>query len=704
MKKASAFFALILMTAALIAQVNEKNTIADRSTYLSEIKAQLQLKWPKNSTINLVFHGHSVPAGYFATPNVHTLSSYPHLSLKKVKKDYPWAVVNSITTAIGGENSIAGAKRFSTTVLSHRPDVLFIDYGLNDRRAGLEAAKEAWEQMIEEALAKGVKVILLTPTPDLREDLLALGTPLGKHAAQIRSLAAKYKVGLVDSYQLFQDLARKERLEDYMAQSNHVNALGHEVVANAIKRWFGIASANTPPNILWIIAEDLSPDLACYGHPLVNTPNIDALAARGVRFTQAFVTAPACTPSRTALATGMYQTSINAHHMRYPDDLRHELPTPVTPLNELLRKQSYQTANIKDKLGKGKTDWSFRSDQAHYDSDHWDSLSQDQPFFAVVNLRLTHRPFERDTVHPIDPAKVYIPPYYPDHSVSRRDWAAYLETVQLMDQQVGQVLRELNRRGFAENTIVFFFSDHGRPMTRAKNYHFDAGTHIPLIMASPEGLDWSRTLPPGTVDHRLLSAIDLTASTIAIAGAQKPNWMQGRVLLGEQTEPERSYVFCASDRIGESYFKTRSVRSKRYKYIRNFNRDLSINGSATAYRKQMHPIYHLINIYAEKSWLGPYQMHLTVPMPKEYLFDLQADPLEIHNLASDLRKAKLLAKMREELANWQTSTRDYGMEEDSEALIKAFEEYGIESSTNRAAKIKGMEQSVRDEIEKRKKH
>lgn len=704
MKKAITFLGLFLMAFVLLAQADGKMAIADRTTYLNEIKEQLQLKWPKNRTINLVFHGHSVPAGYFVTPNVQTLSSYPHLSLKKVKKIYPWAVVNSITTAIGGENSVAGAQRFSTEVLSHRPDVLFIDYGLNDRRAGLEAAKEAWEQMIEEALEKGVKVILLTPTPDLREDLLASDTKLGKHAAQIRALAAKYKVGLVDSYQLFQDLAKKERLEDYMAQSNHVNALGHDIVANDIKRWFGLSSKNTRPNILWIIAEDLSPDLACYGHSLVKTPNIDALAARGVRFTQAFVTAPVCTPSRTALATGMYQTSINAHHMRYPDDLRHELPAPVTPLNELLRKQGYQTANIKDKLGKGKTDWSFRSDQAYYDTNHWDSLSRDQAFFAVVNLRLTHRPFERDTVNPVDPTEVYIPPYYPDHSVSRLDWAAYLETVQLMDQQVGQVLRELNRRGLAENTIVFFFSDHGRPMTRAKNYHFDAGTHIPLIMASPEGLNWSNTLPPGTVDHRLLSAIDLTATTLALSGAQKPNWMQGRVLLGEQAEPERAYVFCASDRIGESYFKTRSVRSKRYKYIRNFNRDFSINGSATAYRKQMHPIYHLINIYNEKSWLGPNQISLVGSMPKEYLFDLNADPLEMRSLVSDPRKAELLAKMRRELANWQASTRDYGMEEDSEAIIKAFEEYGIQSSTSRAAQIKAMEQAVRDEIEDQKKY
>jgi len=217
--------------------------------------------------------------------------------------------------------------------------------------------------------------------------------------------------------------------------------------------------AETPsPNILWILAEDLSPDLGCYGNALVHTPNVDNLARLGVRFTQVFVTAPACTPSRTALATGMYQTAIDAHHMRYPDELRNPLPEPVLPLNELMRRQGYQTANIEDHPGTGKDDWSFRSPVADYDVRHWDSLSAEKPFFAVVNLRLTHRPFERDTLRPVDPDRVEVPPYYPDHPVARRDWAHYLETVQVMDRQVGQVLAELEQRGFADNTIVFFFS------------------------------------------------------------------------------------------------------------------------------------------------------------------------------------------------------------------------------------------------------
>lgn len=455
-----------------------------------------------------------------------------------------------------------------------------------------------------------------------------------------------------------------------------------------------------PPNVLWILAEDLSPDLECYGYPLVKTPNVDALAARGVRFTHAFTTAPVCTPSRTALATGMYQTAINAHHMRYPDELRSDLPGPVLPLNELLRRQGYRTANIKDEPGTGKSDWSFRSDVAEYDVNRWDSLTTDQPFFAVINLRLTHRPFERDTLQPVDPAQVNIPPYYPDHPVARRDWAQYLETVQVMDRQVGEVLQELEKRGFSDNTVVFFFSDHGRPMTRGKMFHYDSGYRIPLIIVSPEQVDWRNYLPPRTTEERLVSAIDISATTLAIAGGEKPDWMQGRVLLGPGAEVAREYVFCASDRIGETFLKTRSVRSKKFKYIRNFNRDFSINSAATAYRKQMHPIYHLLNIYGELGKLTPAQKAMVESMPEELLFDLEADSLEINNLADDPAYQPELAKMRKVLADWQAETVDHGMEEDSEAIVAAFEEYRIQSGTSRAEKIKAVEKAIREELER----
>ena len=188
--------------------------------------------------MNFVFHGHSVPTGSLTRSVVDRLQSYPFRTLKKVNDYYPYSVVNIITTSIGGEKSEKGAKRFKDEVLIYKPDVLFIDYALNDRGIGLKRAKIAWEQMIEEALAYGTKVILLTPTPDLKEDISSDETKLAKHSKQIRALAKKYKIGLVDSYAVFKKLAETEPLEGYMSQNNHINQKGHQFVADAIFEYF----------------------------------------------------------------------------------------------------------------------------------------------------------------------------------------------------------------------------------------------------------------------------------------------------------------------------------------------------------------------------------------------------------------------------------------------------------------------------------
>lgn len=215
-----------------------KSQTFDSKTYLDSIKIELQEKWPNNKTINLVFHGHSVPTGYRTLGIVKSLESYPYETLKLIKQDYPFAVVNIVITSIGGEQSEQGVKRFKDDVLNYRPDVLFIDYALNDRSIGLERSKMAWKQMIEEALKENIKVILLTPTPDYREDILSPDVELAKHSQQIRKLAEKYGVGLVDSYAVFKELAKKEPLASYMAQNNHINDDGHGIVAKAIYEYF----------------------------------------------------------------------------------------------------------------------------------------------------------------------------------------------------------------------------------------------------------------------------------------------------------------------------------------------------------------------------------------------------------------------------------------------------------------------------------
>jgi predicted GH43/DUF377 family glycosyl hydrolase/lysophospholipase L1-like esterase len=213
--------------------------IADVTTFLNPVKEAMRIEWPENRTINLVFHGHSVPSGYFVTPDVRTMQAYPHLTLQKVKDGYPYAVVNSIVTAIGGEQSEQGAARFASDVLTHHPDVLFIDYALNDRSIGLDRALKAWEAMLSQATAQNIKVMLMTPTPDQSVDILDDNSPLAQHAAQIRGLAAKYHTGLVDSYAAFKAAVQNGgALKDYMSQINHPNEKGHQLVADMTEKWF----------------------------------------------------------------------------------------------------------------------------------------------------------------------------------------------------------------------------------------------------------------------------------------------------------------------------------------------------------------------------------------------------------------------------------------------------------------------------------
>lgn len=207
--------------------------------YLQDVRKELEKKWPANRTINLVFHGHSVPSGYFKTPEVRTLDAYPHQVLERLKTIYPTAVINVIVTSIGGENSEQGEKRFRKDVLVHRPDVLFIDYALNDRKIGLDKAREATEKMIRMARKKKIPVILLTPSPDLQVDIDTPGNELELFARQIRGLAARYKLGLADSYEAFRKLAGDGvDIGAYMAQSNHPNKKGHSIIADEIVKYF----------------------------------------------------------------------------------------------------------------------------------------------------------------------------------------------------------------------------------------------------------------------------------------------------------------------------------------------------------------------------------------------------------------------------------------------------------------------------------
>jgi lysophospholipase L1-like esterase len=226
---------LILSAFVLFAFQPKENT----SDYLNDLKIELQKKWPENRTINLVFHGHSVPAGYFKTPIVNTLESYPYLVLQELKAQYPYAVINVINTSIGGEDSKSGAQRFESDVLIHKPDLLFIDYALNDRRLEIDSAKVAWESMIQMALVADIKIILLTSSPDQKLDLKEDDTILDQHSNQIRALSEKYDIGLVESYALFKNEVNSGAdLHSLMSQENHPNEKGHALITKGILEYF----------------------------------------------------------------------------------------------------------------------------------------------------------------------------------------------------------------------------------------------------------------------------------------------------------------------------------------------------------------------------------------------------------------------------------------------------------------------------------
>lgn len=226
-----------LLPVLLFAFIYTFGQVAD-STYLSDVKRELRTQWPKNRRINVIFHGHSVPAGFWDNHEVHTLESYPNLFLKALKDKYPYAVVNVIVTAVGGENSLKGATRFESEVLPHQPDVIFIDYALNDRFSPLDKTREALAKMILAAQAKNIKVILVTPSPDQRIDISDPANPLDPYAAQIRELAKQYHTGLADPYVNFQKVVKEGKLKEVMSSVNHPNLAGHTLIVNSLLPYF----------------------------------------------------------------------------------------------------------------------------------------------------------------------------------------------------------------------------------------------------------------------------------------------------------------------------------------------------------------------------------------------------------------------------------------------------------------------------------
>jgi uncharacterized sulfatase len=409
-----------------------------------------------------------------------------------------------------------------------------------------------------------------------------------------------------------------------------------------------------PPNILWIIAEDLSPDLGCYGNPDLRTPHIDRLASEGTRYTSAFATAPVCSACRSSLMTGMYQTSIGAHQHRTSP--KGSLDSSARLLTDRFREAGYFTCNAAglDWTRPGKTDLNFSLDQP-FDGTDWRQRAPGEPFFAQVNFSETHRRFVRDADRPIQPESVRFPPYYPDHPITRRDWADYLECAQVLDRKVGAVLGRLEEDGLAENTVVFFFGDHGRPHVRGKQFLYEGGIHVPLIVR------WPGQLKEGVVSTDLVSTVDLAPASLSAAGVSGLERMQGRDFLSSDT-PEREAVFAARDRCDETYDRIRCVRNRHFKYIRNYFPNLAYM-QANLYKLREYPVWSLLPWLHAQDLLTPEQeAFMAATRPEEELYDLQNDPYELVNLASSESHQGILESMRQRLNDWVEATGDRGQE------------------------------------------
>lgn len=421
------------------------------------------------------------------------------------------------------------------------------------------------------------------------------------------------------------------------------------------------AAATARSNILWIVVDDMSADWGCYRSTAVPTPNIDRLAAEGALFTRCFATAPVCSPSRSALITGMYQASLGAHHHNssLPGSEIY-LPAPIRLLPAILKEHGYYTCNgepdTDDARARparpGKTDYNFVWDPEVYDGIDWSGRAPGQPFFAQIQL--SGGKFREARVPtPADPASVVLPPYYADDPVLRQDWAEYLNSVVHLDRQVGAILDRLQREGIAGRTVVALWTDHGISHVRGKQFCYDEGLRTPLIIR------WPGVIEPGTVRDDLVQPIDLTASTLEVAGVPVPEYLHGRPLFGPGYA-ERRFVFGARDRCDETLDCIRAVRDRRYLYLRNFFPErpyLQPNRykDGKAILKRMRELHAAGKLTAAQTTI------FADRRPSEELYDTVKDPHQIHNLADSPGHRDVLLHMRRALLDHMRETEDLGL-------------------------------------------
>lgn len=437
------------------------------------------------------------------------------------------------------------------------------------------------------------------------------------------------------------------------------------------------ASKASRPNILWITVEDMSPTLGCYGDKYAYTPNLDRFASEGVRYMHVYANAPLCTPARSSIITGVFASSLGTQHLRgfMP------LSDRIKGYPEYLRRAGYYcTNNVKEDYNfvTPPTFWDESSDTAH-----WRKRPKGKPFFSIFNLMTTHQSrtrYEQDELDKVnetlppearhDPALAPLPPYYPDTPRVRMNMAVFYTQVTRMDIEVAEILKQLEDDGLAEDTIVFFYSDHGSGLPRGKRWLHDTGLRAPLIIRFPK--KYAHLAPSqsgGTVD-RMVSFVDFPATVLSLAGIKPPDYMHGRPFLGRYTAEPRTEIFAIRDRVDEVLEFSRTVHDGRYQYIRNFmphrpRMQRSFFSELTPIRQEIRRLHAPGQLKGDQAWL------MAPSKPAEELYDLQADPWEMKNLAEEPQHAERLEAMRAKLHDWMLETRDLSLMHESDMIERA---------------------------------
>ena len=439
------------------------------------------------------------------------------------------------------------------------------------------------------------------------------------------------------------------------------------------------------PNILWIVVEDMSAHFNYNGEKLVYSPNVDRLAKEGQVFSNAYVTAPVCSTARSAMITGMYQTSIGAHHHRSSrGKAKIHLPKHIKTIPEIFKDARYYTCNGSEKVGKyGKDDYNFfykRGDL--YDGPDWSGRKKDQPFFAQIQLRggklrnvdKWYKGIEPALKNVISKDQVQLPPYYPDVHAFKHDWAIYLNSVQFTDLEVGKIMQRLKDEKILDNTIIFFLTDHGVSQARGKQFCYEEGAKVPFIVWAPKRI-------PTKVREEFIAHVDMSASSLYFAGIDIPAYMQGRTLFGDQAE-QRDYVISARDRCDETVDRIRCVRQGNFKYIRNYYpKRPHLQPSQYKDSKPWMPVLRQLQAEGKLNDIQE-QLLFSPTRPEEELYELKSDKWELKNLAGDPKYKNKLQEMRGILANWILESDDQGR------FPEAEKQYDSDMAATRKSDIK----------------